>query len=212
MAARVPKCCTLRKIDRRYLAVDIHIGAHVESTDGRIGEITRVVVDSRDQTLTHLVVRGQGALGVERLVPIDDVDDATADSVALRASRADFERMPPFDRTVEYTPPGIGDMYVDQIRGEAEIELDQEVIPEDEVAVRGGERVEATDGSIGHVDGVVVDPTNRKVTHFVLREGHPWHPRIVTIPLDTIDRVKHNVIYLSVSKQQIEPMAAATDI
>lgn len=120
--------------------------------------------------------------------------------------------MPPFDRTVEYTPPGIGDAYVDQIRSDDEIELDQELIPEDEVAVRGGERVEATDGPIGHVDGVVADPTTRAITHIVLREGHLWHTRTVTILLDHIDRVEHNVIYLSVSKQQIEPMATATDI
>src|SRR6266536_1424862 len=95
-----------------------------------------------------------------------------AGSVALRARRADFDRMTPFDRTVEYTPPGIGDTYVDQIRSDDEIELDQELIPEDEVAVRGGERVEATDGSIGHVDGVIVDPTTRAMTHIALREGH----------------------------------------
>ena len=115
--------------------------------------------------------------------------------------------MTPFDRTVEYTPPGIGDTYVDQIRSDDEIELDQELIPEDEVAVRGGERVEATDGSIGHVDGVIVDPTTRAMTHIALREGHLWRTRTVTIPLDHIDRVEHNVVYLSVSKQQIDPMA-----
>ncbi len=192
--------------------MDIHLRAQVEATDGRAGKLTRVVVDSRNHTLTHLVVRGQGVLGVERLVPIDDVVDTTADSVALRASRADFESLPPLDRTIEYTPPGIGDTYADQIRSDEEIKVDRELIPEDEVAVRGGERVEATDGSIGQVDGVVVDPTTRAITHILLREGHLWHTRTVTIPLDHIDRVEHNVIYLSFSKQQIEPMASATDI
>ena len=191
--------------------MNIHLRAQVEATDGRVGELTRVVVDSRNQVLTHLVVRGHGVLGVERLVPIDDVVDATAERVSLRASRADFESMPPFDRTVEYTPPGIGDTYVDQIRGDDEIMVDQELIPEDEVAVRGGERVEATDGSIGHVDGVIVDQTSRAITHILLREGHLWHTRTVTIPLDQFDRVEHNVIYLSVSKQQIEPMVTASD-
>src|SRR5579859_5987020 len=103
--------------------MDIHLGAQVEATDGRAGELTRVVVDSRNQMLTHLVVRGQGVLGVERLVPNDDVVDATAQSVALRVSRADVESMPPLKRTVEYTPPGIGDTYVDQVSGDDEIEL-----------------------------------------------------------------------------------------
>jgi hypothetical protein len=72
--------------------MDIHLGAQVEGTDGRVGELTRVVVDSRNEILTHLVVHGQGVLGVERLVPVDDVVDATAGSVARehagRTSRA----------------------------------------------------------------------------------------------------------------------------
>jgi len=192
--------------------MDIHLHAQVAATDGRVGELTRVVVDSRNQILTHLVVRGQGVLGVERLVPIDEVVDATAESVALRASRADFESMPSFDRTVEYTPPGIGDTYVDQTGSDHAIEVDQELIPEDELALRGGERVEATDGCIGHVDGVIVDPTSCAITHILLRERDLWHTRTVSIPLDYIDRVEHNVIRLGFSKQQIEPMATASDI
>jgi hypothetical protein len=55
-------------------------------------------------------------LGVERLVPFEDVVDASGDSIVLRASWADFANMPPFDRTVEYMPPGTGDTYVDEIR------------------------------------------------------------------------------------------------
>jgi len=106
--------------------INIHIRAQMAAADGRVGELTRVVVDSRNHALRHLVVRGQGVLGVERLVPSDDVVDATEDNVALRASRADFDSMPPFDRTVEYTPPGIGDTYVDQIRSDDEIEVDQD--------------------------------------------------------------------------------------
>jgi sporulation protein YlmC with PRC-barrel domain len=184
--------------------MDIHIGAHVEATDGRIGEVTRVVVEAQDQTLTHVVVRGH-VLGAERLVPIEDVADATPDRVALRVSRADFESLPPFARTVEYTPPSAGDIYLDGVR--RTVEVDQEDIAEDEVAVRGGERVEATDGAIGRVDGVTVDPTTRAVTHIVLREGHLWHIRTVTIPVGHIDRVERGVIYLTLSKAQVEPLS-----
>ena len=187
--------------------MQIHLGAQVDATDGRVGELTRVVADSRDQTLTHLVVRSRGVLGVERLVPIEEVVDARADGIALRGSRADFESMPPFDRTVEYTPPSTGNSYVDQIRSDDEIQVDQELIAEDDVAVRGGERVEATDGPIGHVDGVVSDPTSRAITHILLREGHLWDTRIVTIPVANIDRVERNVMYLNLSKEQVAPLA-----
>jgi len=62
------------------------------------------------------------------------------------------------------------------------------------------------------VDGVIVDPTTRVLTHLLLREDHLWDTRSVCIPLDHVDRVEHNVIYLSLCKQQVKPMATATDI
>ena len=186
--------------------MDIHIGAHVEATDGRVGEVTRVVVEAQDQVLTHIVV-GARVLGVERQVPIEEVADATPERVALLVSRADFENLPPFERTVAYTPPSAGDIYLDQVR--RTVEVDQVDIAEDEIAVRGGERVEATDGAIGRVDGVVVDPASRAVTHIVLREGHLWHTRTVTIPVGHIDRVERGVIYLTLSKAQVEPLSKA---
>ena len=37
--------------------MNFRIGAHVEATDGRVGEITRVIVEARDRTLSHIVVR-----------------------------------------------------------------------------------------------------------------------------------------------------------
>src|SRR5579864_309391 len=176
--------------------MDVHIGAHVEATDGRVGAVTRVVVEPEHQTVTHIVVRGSGVFGVERLVAIEDVTDATRERLRLRISQADFGNLAPFDRTVEYTPPGVGDVFVDRIRGSEEVALDQLDIAEDEIAVRGGERVEATDGTIGRVDDIIVDPKTRVATHIVLREGHLWHARTVTIPVDAIELVERNVIHL----------------
>ena len=49
-------------------------------------------------------------------------------------------------------------------------------VPVGEVEVRRGEHVHATDGPVGHVRGLVVDPTDRHVTDFLLEEGHLWEP------------------------------------
>src|SRR5208282_4376779 len=56
-------------------------------------------------------------------------------------------------------------------------------MPPGEVEVRRGDHVLATDGAIGHVKGLVVDPDDHHVTHVLLDEGHLWAHRRVTIPI-----------------------------
>ena len=45
----------------------------------------------------------------------------------------------------------------------------------------------------------------------MLREGHLWHTRQVTIPIETVDYAARDVVYLKVDKAQIEPMATPAD-
>ena len=59
-------------------------------------------------------------------------------------------------------------------------------IPLGEVAVRRGDRVHATDGEIGHVEGLVIDPRNHHVTHVLLQEGHLWGRKEVAIPITAV--------------------------
>jgi hypothetical protein len=47
-------------------------------------------------------------------------------------------------------------------------------VPLNEVEVRRGEHVHATDGDIGRVQGLVIDPSDHHVTHVLLQEGHLW--------------------------------------
>jgi sporulation protein YlmC with PRC-barrel domain len=83
----------------------------------------------------------------------------------------------------------------------------REAIPPGEVAVRRGARVEATDGHVGHLDEFLVDPATERVTHLVLREGHLWGQRDVTIPVSEIDRLEENTVHLKLDKEKIEGLA-----
>jgi sporulation protein YlmC with PRC-barrel domain len=74
-----------------------------------------------------------------------------------------------------------------------------------EVEVRRGEHVHATDGDIGRVQGLVVDPSDHHVTHVLLQEGHPWGRKEVTIPISAVTRVDDG-IQLSISKQQVQDL------
>ncbi|MBV9559625.1 MAG: PRC-barrel domain-containing protein, partial [Bradyrhizobium sp.] len=81
--------------------MNIRIGAHVEATDGRVGDVSRIVVAARGRRLTELVVRDGRVFGTERLVPMEDVTNASSDKVSLRVSHAQFNLLPPYSRTVD---------------------------------------------------------------------------------------------------------------
>jgi len=184
--------------------MNFRIGVHVEATDGRIGEITRVIVEARDRTLSHIVVR-DGRFSTERLVPIEAVAEATSEHVGLRMAHAQFQLLQPYAHSVQYTPDATPDPY---LRGVSNpVTLTQADISEDERSFSGGERVEATDGTVGKADEVIVDHDTRKLTDIVLVEGHLWHKHHVTIPVDSVDYARRGVIYLKLSKAELEPLS-----
>jgi sporulation protein YlmC with PRC-barrel domain len=71
--------------------------------------------------------------------------------------------------------------------------------------VRRGKRVYATDGEIGRVEGLVIDPGNHHVSHVLLQEGHLFGRRDVVIPIGAVTGVVDGV-YLNISKQQTEDL------
>jgi uncharacterized membrane protein len=65
-------------------------------------------------------------------------------------------------------------------------------------------KVEASDGPVGTVGGVVKDEAET-VTHFVLQEGRK---RAVTLPLSTVDRIEGGTVYLKLDKDAIAKLPA----
>jgi sporulation protein YlmC with PRC-barrel domain len=76
-----------------------------------------------------------------------------------------------------------------------------------EVEVRRGEHVHATDGPIGQVQGLVIDPSDHHVTHVLLDEGHLWGKKRVAIPISAVKDVKGGV-RLNLTKDQVRDLPA----
>lgn len=75
-------------------------------------------------------------------------------------------------------------------------------VPLGEVEVRRGDQVHATDGFIGTVEGLIIDPGTHHVTHLLLAKGHLWGRKEVSIPLDKTSRIGE-VIRVGLSKDEI---------
>jgi sporulation protein YlmC with PRC-barrel domain len=206
------------------------MGTEVSCSDGACGELSRVVVDPVARAVTHLVVEPEHDPGFGRLVPLDLVD-ATAAGIRLRCTMAEFEKLGPAEET-QFISGGTGS--VDY--GEGEVlswpyyglgmgaglmapagglgvdmaDIGQTVIydkiPLGEVSVNRDQPVHATDGNIGRVQGLVIDPRDHHVTHVLLQEGHLWGRKEVAIPISAVSRVDNDGIQLSMAKAGVQDL------
>jgi sporulation protein YlmC with PRC-barrel domain len=203
--------------------MEIPLKAQVECTDGVCGRSVYVVINPVTEQVTHLVVKGDASPHTEQIVPVDFVTDTTGNTIKLRCSTAELEKMDPFIQTTfiaERVPEsnysrgggeygGNGSYYYEPyVTLEKTIYVPEEnqQLPPGELAVRRGTRVEATDGFVGKVDEFVVNPENGYITHMVMREGHLWGKKEVAIPLSAMGEYRDDTVFLKLDKQEVESL------
>ncbi len=184
-----------------------------------------VLINPVDDQVTHLVVKEDAYPHKEYIIPVDLVTETLADTILLKCSKAELEKMEPFIKTtfIEETLPdraygngremyGMGSYYyLPYVIPEKRIYVPEDIqqIPPGELAVRRGTRVEATDGPVGHVDEFVVNPENGHITHLVMREGHLWGQKDVIVPvsaMETMGETSRDTVVLKLDKRQIEDL------
>lgn len=199
------------------------IGAEVGCRDGVCGDLLAVVVDPVARVVTHLVVEPKHRTGGGRLVPVDQVDATTSDQVQLGCGIAAFNKLDPAEET-RFLPSYRGDLgygpnqaYGWPLYGLAGTGIGMgtgfgmsspaqtvvyERVPLGEVEVHRGDQVHATDGTIGKVQGLVIDPRDHHVTHVLLQEGHLWGRKEIAIPISAVTTVTGG-ISLTLTKEQV---------
>ena len=184
------------------------IGSPVWCSDGACGRLRRVVIEPVERVLTHLVVASDHRDRAARLVPLGVVESSargTPDEIVLHCTLAEFETFelaqetqflagasgqwtyrqeqmlswPHYRLALGGPAGGIGG-----IGGIGNIGNSQ---------VRRGDRVQAVDGSIGRVQGLVVDRADHRVTHVLLDESHLWDQKRTAIPISAVVDVKDGV-------------------
>jgi hypothetical protein len=211
----------VHSLQKEMRFMDVPLNVEVLCSDGACGRSTAIIVERATQQITHFVA--QNDEGTECLVPIDAIAESTPIRISLRWSREEFSRAEPFIKEVPlsdeqmaimsaaltqsavmgpYTAPDASYM----VSYMPSATMPEEQVGDSEVAVHWNDRVEATDGTAGQVDELLVDPETKRLTHLVLRKGHLWGKRDVFIPLNEIDHVANNVIYLKLDKKAIREL------
>ena len=189
--------------------MDMHLNAHVECLDGRVGRLENIILNPKTERVTYLVVRGNDLQNTERLVPERLVKEATHDTVFLSINKKKFEGMKNFIQE-EYIPSNIT-LYMAEQTGwnvgtPAAVFVEHEAVPAGGLIVHKGAKVFAKDGHAGKVDDFLVEKKTGRITHLILLEGHLWGKKDISIPVNQIDRYEDGNIFLTIDKSGVEAL------
>ena len=200
--------------------MDISINANVKCQDQECGKVNSVIINPISKVVTHIVVQEKGLIGISRLVPIEKIIDSNPNEITLSCEEDEFYKFKAFnqDHYLYYQTPylnfGPGEYYLypymvpdfedsslNETSGDG---IDK--LPPGELEISRGSTVQATDGKVGVVDEFLISPVNNQITHLILREGHLWGQKLITIPVSEIEKIGPNVVYLKLDKEAIETL------
>lgn len=173
------------------------------------GHSSYIILNPVTDEITHIVVKQNKYPYVDRLVPVGLIAESTSSQIRLSCNKDELAKM---ERFIEYEfigPIASQPYYMLWPYNYPDVELnmlEHEHVPVDELAVRRGAHVEAIDGQVGHVDEFLIDPQNGHITHLVMRKGHLWGQKDVTIPISQISHIEEDVVHLKLDKAGIEAL------
>jgi hypothetical protein len=203
------------------------VGSEARTADDKLsGYVKSVIVDRGSRTATHLVIEPKGREGLARLVPLDGRVDAQEGKIRLGYTEAEFRSLTaaeeilaelsqsgPVELVTEGWRPADDEPAVDggqtapaRAIFTSETDLVPVLLPAEEEE-RRGDHVHATDGEIGQLRALSIDPGTHQVTHVHvhLKEGHLWRHQDVAIPSGSVSSFAGG-IHLSISREQVEQL------
>jgi sporulation protein YlmC with PRC-barrel domain len=197
--------------------MDIPLDVRVYASDGEVGRSTAIIVDPTTQKVTHFVALVEGS---EYMVPVAAIAKSSPVFIRLSWSREELSHAEPFTKEVpiddaqmavlaaEMTAPSSMGPYASpdatyMAEALANSAMREEQTPANELTLHLDAQVEATDGGAGQVDEFIIDAETNRISHLILRKGHLWGQRDVTVPVEQIDRVESDVVYLKLDKKAV---------
>lgn len=201
--------------------MDIPIHSKVECSDGTCGETIGMIVNPLTDEVTHVVVREEEHPHDEFLVPLDCATRTEEGEIHLAISGEALKEMERF-KTTKYIEERMPDFYPGAPMGSVmggmyyypyvardrlvHHAIEEYHVPEGQIVLERGTKVEATDGEVGKVDELVVDRDTNEITHLVMREQHLFGSKQIVVPLWTIAEANGDVVKLKLNKEEIDKL------
>jgi len=191
--------------------MDIPIKADVICNDEDCGHVTCVIVNPKDENLTHVVVEENQHPYDEFMVPAQLIKNSNEKSIQLSCSKDELTHMENF---IEHRFVPIEKVYgIYPVRRQVYVpyssysekfaDIPYERIPKGEISFHRGSVIEATDGPVGKLDEFQIDASGEHISHLIIKEGHLWNKKEVAIPVSEIDHSEKDIVYIKLNKDQV---------
>jgi hypothetical protein len=204
------------------------IGSDVGCHDGRCGKLVRLIFDPVAASVTHLVVEPRRHRHMGKLVPIALVE-SNGDPVRLSCTLDQFHQLDDAEEmhfldadsdgwgygsgnalSLPYYRLESGSLGTGGVPGtlggsRSRAPIIEDNVPPGELEVRRGDKVQALDGEVGSVQGLVIEPGSHRVTHILLQEGHLWGRKQVAIPI-AATAAEGGELQVSLTQQEVEEL------
>jgi len=197
---------------------ELPLDAKVSCTDGHGGRSVAVTLSLEGRIISHIVV--EDTSGSQRLVPLKMAVKSSHDEIWLDCTEDELKEMPLFLVTefVERAAQQSGDWAEEEGEWEDGVDVSSfemtteaygmpvevENVPEGEVSFHRSVEIEATDGHIGKVEKLLIEPDSGQITHIVLQKGHLWGKKDIMVPLSAVESIDYDSVYLNVDKKAAE--------
>ena len=211
-------------------------GADVTSADNeRVGRLHAVVMDPRDNRVTHIVVNTgphfpEPGFGAPNLVtvPVDQMADAREEKVILKCTKRRFSQMPPYvERRYTPPPPSKSERPTQErpahLLWEVGVALAAALasptrigVPTESFRKAEFERQILHDAPvwrlepqshIGDVERVLVNEETDELVALVIRRGALFHQDAV-LPIDYVTEVLDGLIHVRISDEELKQLDA----
>lgn len=188
--------------------MDVHINSEVFCGEESYGEVSCIILEPINEEITHFVFKKSDFPHIERLVSIKHIKHTESGKVVLGCTAEELSNMENF---VEYEfVQGVSPMYgFDNIYTPwlSMMEREHEQVPIGELAIHQGAKVFAKKEHIGKIDDFLFkSKDDGHITHIVLREGHLWKSKNVTVPVSEIRKIDDKGIHLKLNKEEVEEL------
>jgi uncharacterized membrane protein len=176
----------------------IPLTAPAECTDGPCGGLSGLCVRADSRALEYYVVRDNTpGHPIERLVARTRVDPTAISVVKLDCTREELAKMQPLNvQEMQQLKAGSSQSGV----------VDSERAPDGTGVLRQDQVVEAKNGKVGKLIGVVVDDAGQ-ITHFYTRLDKHGSSELF-LPVSAVFYVDRTTVFLKLDKHQLESLPA----
>jgi sporulation protein YlmC with PRC-barrel domain len=209
----------------------LRLGQPVETTDGPYGRLGDIIIDPWTKSVSHLVVEPHTGHQQARLVPImlTAVRDDTVRITVDRDHVDNFERVADIDYVEIDQPVDLGpewDVGTQRILAPVgygdnggpgpwydsdHVGIAFDRIPKWECEIRSTSAVRSAEGRhLGTVEGFLTDDGH--VTDVIVRAGRRGLRHYVVVPVDTVARIRTDVIDLGLDRAAFRRLPTADDV